>query len=139
MKAHSHGFTLIEMMIAVAIIAILAAVAIPSYADYVRRARMADAFSVLSDYRTRMEVAYNNNGNYGVGACSVAAPAATQFFAFACALTAGGQDFDATATGGGAMAGYTFAVDGTGNRTTTAYVGQGGMPRACWLQRGTEC
>lgn len=139
MKNRHYGFTLIELMIAVAVVAILAAVAIPSYVDYIRRAHMAEAFDTLSDYGTRMEIAYNNNGNYGVAACSVAVPGATDHFGYGCALAAGGQNFTVTATGAGAMAGFSFALDGGGNRTTTAYLGQGGMPRACWLLRGTEC
>lgn len=135
MKA--RGFTLIELLIVIAVVAILAAVAIPSYADYVRRARMAEAFDALSNYATRMENAYNNNGNYGVGACAVAVPGATGNFGFACALSAGGQNFSVTATGTGPMAGYDYALDGGGNRTTTAYVGRGAG--SCWLQRGDEC
>lgn len=135
MKA--RGFTLIELLVVVAVVAILAAVAIPSYADYVRRARMAEAFDALADFATRMEIAYNNNGNYGVGACAVATPGGTSNFGFACLLGASGQDFTVTATGTGPMSGFGYGLDGSGNRYTTAYVGKGA--RSCWLQRGDEC
>jgi type IV pilus assembly protein PilE len=135
----ARGFTLIELLISIAIAAILASVALPSYSDYMRRARISEAFGALGEYRTRMETAYNNNGNYGVAGCSVAVPAATANFSFGCELRAGGQDFGVTATGAGSTAGYGYAIDSGGNRTTVAFKGQGGMPRACWLHKGTEC
>jgi type IV pilus assembly protein PilE len=127
------------LLITIAIVAILASVALPSYADYVRRARLTDAFSTLAEYRTRMEIAYNNNGNYGVDACSVKTAAATASFTFGCTLGDAAQNFTATATGTGAVAGYAYSVDGGGARSTTAFKGQGGMSKPCWLQKGNEC
>ncbi|GAB2461157.1 type IV pilin protein [Comamonas humi] len=49
------GFTLIELMITVAIVGILAAIAYPSYAEYVRKSRRAEAQSVLMDIGTRQQ------------------------------------------------------------------------------------
>ena len=57
----SRGFTLIELMIAVAIIAILAAIAIPSYSEYVRRGRITEAISALSGMRVKMEQYFQDN------------------------------------------------------------------------------
>ncbi len=48
----SHGFSLIELMVVIAIVALLAAVAIPSYKDYVARSRMAEIQSLSSHYQT---------------------------------------------------------------------------------------
>lgn len=133
----ARGFTLIELMIAVAIVAILASVALPSYADYVRRSRTAEAFNTLAEYRTRMEIAYNNNGNYGSGSCAVAAPT-VDHFTIGCTLGASAQSFTASATGSGAMSGFAYGIDDGGNRTTASFKGAA-VSKTCWLQRGDEC
>ena len=52
MKALQKGFTLIELMIVVAIIGILAAVAIPAYSDYTARAQVSEAMSLASGLKT---------------------------------------------------------------------------------------
>ena len=54
MRRHS-GFTLIELMIAVAVVAILAAIALPSFADQMRKSRRAEALSTLNDQQLRLE------------------------------------------------------------------------------------
>lgn len=58
------GFTLIEVMIVVAIVAILSAVALPAYNDYVARARRADAKAVLLEGVQFMERIYTERGAY---------------------------------------------------------------------------
>ena len=57
MKAIQKGFTLIELMIVVAIIGILAAVAIPAYQDYTVRAKIQEAVNLSSPHRTAMGIA----------------------------------------------------------------------------------
>ncbi|MEJ1355226.1 MAG: type IV pilin protein [Candidatus Sedimenticola sp. (ex Thyasira tokunagai)] len=61
----SGGFTLIELMIVVAIIGILAAIAMPSYKEQVRKTRRADAQSVLYDFANAMERYASKNPNTG--------------------------------------------------------------------------
>jgi type IV pilus assembly protein PilE len=138
-RPRAGGFTLIELMIAIAIVTILAAVALPSYSDYVRRGHLSGAFEALGTYRMRLEQFYQDSNNYGVATCGVSAPAATSQFQFACALTNSGQGFSATATGVGAMAGYAFATDSTGANSTTAFPRSSGLPKPCWWLRPKDC
>ena len=69
------GFTLIELMIVVAIIGILAAVAIPQYQNYVARAQVSEALSLASGAKTALAEYYTTNGKWpspgeGPGGCS---------------------------------------------------------------------
>ena len=72
-----QGFTLIELMIVVAVVALLAGIAFNAYTSQVRKSRRAEARQVLSDYATRQEKYRSNNATYGTLANinGVAAPA----------------------------------------------------------------
>ncbi len=63
MKAIQKGFTLIELMIVVAIIGILAAVALPAYQDYTVRAKMSEVILALSACRTSITEVYQSGGS----------------------------------------------------------------------------
>jgi type IV pilus assembly protein PilE len=146
-----HGFTLIELMITVAIVAILAAVALPAYGDYVRRGQLPEAFAGMSDLRVKMEQYYQDNRNFGTTDCADVAPpawagstptltyAGSQFFTFTCALTAGGQGYTITATGSSGRAdGHTYTITHANVRGTTEFKGNT-VAAACWLAKGSEC
>jgi type IV pilus assembly protein PilA len=76
MKNMQKGFTLIELMIVVAIIAILAAIAIPAYQDYLVRSQVSEGSVLGSGAETAVAEFYDNTGHFGSGNASVGVPAA---------------------------------------------------------------
>jgi type IV pilus assembly protein PilE len=75
-----NGFTLIELMIAVAIVAILAAIAIPAYSSYIKRANRTDATKSLSAIAQALERCYSQNFTYSNTAPYVCAANASPVF-----------------------------------------------------------
>lgn len=138
MKQPGRGFTLIELMVTVAVVAILSTVALPAYTAYLQRARVPVALDALSALHTRMEQRYQDVGNYASGSdCAVAMPAAKDF-TITCVVTNSGQGFTATATGSGRVSGYVYTIDHQGTRATTAH--PKGVPATnCWSLRGGTC
>ena len=139
------GFTLIELMITVAIVAILAAVALPQYNAYVMRGRIPEATANLSAKRVRMEQWFQDNRTYAVTppATNAGSPdsATSRFFDFS-SLDDGGTDtrtasgYTLFARGKGPMAGFTFTVNQANTRTSTVTGHSGWTGNAsCWISR----
>ncbi len=118
----SRGFTLIELMIVIGIVAILAAVAIPSYTDYVRRGRITEAISTLAGMRVKMEQYFQDNRTY-VGSCAPGTiaplPGPTIHWIYACpGPTLNTYLITATGVVGSTMDGFQYTLDQGNNRVT---------------------
>lgn len=127
-----QGFTLIELMIVVAIIGLLASIALPAYTDYVKKGKAAEAPATLADLRVKMEQYYQDNRTYAGGPCETAA--ATAYFTYACAPDE--TTYTITATGIGDMSTFSFSVDQNNTKAST----YDGVSGACWLTgKGAAC
>ncbi len=60
----NNGFSLIELMIVIAIAGILTAIAIPTYNIYIKKARMANVVNLLGNFKTEVQLSYNNTGTF---------------------------------------------------------------------------
>lgn len=125
------GFTLVELMIVVAIIGILASIAIPSYQDYVKKGKAAEATGMLADLRIKMEQCFQDNRSYAACAAFCAPTTGAVNFSYACAAAPGALTYTINATGvaGKGMTGFAYSVN-QDNAKTSTYDGVG--PSACW-------
>lgn len=129
---NQKGFTLIELMIVVAVIGILASIALPAYSDYVIRGKLAEATSALSDGRVKMEQFFQDNRTYVGGPC----PASTTNFTYGCG-TPTTSTYTITATNKSTLPAFSFTIDQANTKTSTTYWGNSGT---CWVtKKGSAC
>ncbi len=141
------GFTLIEVMITVAIIGILAAVAYPSYRDYLVRGNLADATNGLATVRAQMERHFLDNRTYATVGTFVTPCASTDLstrtfglFVISCTATPTATAFTLQAVGSGAVSGFTYTVNQNDVRATTAAPSDWGTCNTSWiLKKGQSC
>jgi type IV pilus assembly protein PilE len=142
------GFTLIEVMITVAIVAILAAVAIPAYTDYITRGKIQEATSTLLAQRTKLEQYFQDSRTF-VGACAAGTvaplPVGLKYFTITCPTLSDTQ-YQVRAQGGIAgvdqsMAGFAFTIDQANNRVTATVPAGWTLPATtCWVaKKGGLC
>ncbi len=137
------GYTLIEVMVAVVIVGILAAIALPSYSDYVQRGKLSEAISNLSDMRTRFEQYFLDNRAYptscvasGAVAPQINLPPARKYFAITCAFPTL-TTYKITATGvpaEGMAAAFVYTITESNVRTSDGPSGTYHSTN-CWAVR----
>lgn len=117
-------------MVVVAIIAILASIAVPSYRQYLQRGAVAEAVAALGSGRVVAEQYFLDNRTYVNAPC----PDDTDRFTIACVFDV--NTYTLTATGIDNVAGFEFTVNEANVRTSTAW----GVSRNCWVTRkGDSC
>jgi type IV pilus assembly protein PilE len=141
-----NGFTLVELMIVIAIIAILTSIAVPAYTGYILRGKFAEAASTLAATRVKMEQWYQDNRSYSAGTtaatggCVYTPP---QYFTITCTLVGTtGYTIDAVGIASKGTGGFTFRLDQDNNKTTVAVPSGWSVPGTnnCWVQKkGGQC
>jgi type IV pilus assembly protein PilE len=129
MKRIARGFTLIEMMVTVAIIGILTAVAVPAYSNYMIRARTAEAFSALGGLQPGAEQWWANKRTYA----GLPLPA-TENFDYTLS-NATDSTYTVTATGKKRMASFVYTINQSGARATTGVPAGWTTNATCWVDR----
>lgn len=136
MQQRQSGFTLVELLIVVAIIGILSAIAVPSYNSYVIRTRLAEAHGVLAATQVRLEQYWTNHRKYEdfdkEGASLM--PECGQNFDYSLE-DATASTYTMVATGKNAAAGFVYTIDQAGKRVTVD-APQGWLTSdECWVDR----
>ncbi len=158
-RAATPGFTLIEVLVALAVVGILVAVAYPSYREYIARGQLVDGTNALSTFRAQMERHYQDNRTYATVTsggvtfttpCDASTAAASRKFGNFVVTCATGQPtattFTLLATGaaGSPVAGVVYSISNDGSQSTTmpaggAWSGWASCATAWIVKKGQPC
>jgi len=132
------GFSLIELMVAVAIVGILVSIAVPTYREHVRRGAVEEALAELGRGQLVAEQYFLDNHTYSGLDAPGKCPTGTTRFSFSCGNLSG-TTYTITATGTAAnVSGFKYTVNQAGVHTTDG--GDWGTSTSCWIiRKGGTC
>jgi len=125
----ANGFTLVEIMVVVAIVSILASIALPAYSQYVMRGRIPEATGNLAVKRAQLENFFDNNRTYAGFDCTTGG---SSNFTYAC-TTQNASSYTIQATGQGPMAGFVFTINQSNLKATTSAPSGWSTNANCWI------
>ena len=125
----------------VVVIAILAAIAVPAYTEYVIRGRLTEVYSALASAQSSAEQFWSNNRTYVGFNGAPGFPAATTNFTYNLSnQTASTYTITATAVASSPVSGFAFTIDQNGNKATTAVPSGWTSSTTCWImKKGGVC
>jgi type IV pilus assembly protein PilE len=141
----ASGFTLLELLIAVVLVAILTALALPAYTRHIQLSRRIDAKSALLDLAGRQETFFVGNNRFGSTASDLGYPSlpwsivssgGTSYYQLTVLTSADGQSYSALATPTGAQASdtdcFAYTINSTGAKGNQGVGGVALVNNTCW-------
>lgn len=130
----NNGFTLIELLIVIVVVGILAAIAVPTYTQYMQRGHNTEAKAALTAWAAAMYSEFMNTRQF---AC-ISPPANTDFFRYQCTVgnQTHNQNYTLSATSTARVDSkrtISFSIDSANNRQTSITSGSTSATSPCWL------